>query len=228
MELNASIGEPVPLSFKHAAMEERMNRWRWLIRWTSGAAGCLLAITLTTGCAAHGHRGTIPFGQWRGEGEFVFEIWAESGQMAPRAGQPRSVHRCYPTRLSIRPIRLDDREVIEIDIVSDRGELPQLGQRTHLIAALEKVREVAPGTTIYRIIAAKFNPGPDEKLTYDKSAPPMHATSMVSGGDVVLQLDYSENFCDTLRFRGDRATKTGTYFKPDEGLVQWAETLRRE
>ena len=94
------------------------------------------AFSLLAGCATTRQPGGIPFGEWSGRGMFVYETW-ESGKEA------ESIHRSYPTRLSIRPLSLDAEEGVELEIVSERGELPELeGDRTHLKVALVEAKRV--------------------------------------------------------------------------------------
>jgi len=182
------------------------------------------------GCAATGPRGEIPLGQWSGEGVFVYEEW-EPGEEQGGAPGRHSIHRSYPTSLSIRPGVLEEREIIELEIRSQRGALPDLGEETHLKVALLKAKRVSDATVLYRLVgmASNFDPGPDDELllSFDDDAPPFGASCITTDGATVLQIHYMDNFVDTIRFQGDRVEKCGVYFDADAGLIHWCEHQRR-
>jgi len=123
------------------------------------------------------------------------------------------------------------REIIEMEIRSQRGALPDLGEETHLKVALLKAKRVSDATVLYRLVgmASNFDPGPDDELSlsFDDDAPPFGASCITRDGATVLQIHYMDNFVDTIRFQGDRVEKCGVYFDADEGLIHWCEYLRR-
>ena len=184
----------------------------------------------SAGCAATGGRGEIPLGQWSGEGVFVYEEWKSGGEQGSAPGR-HSIHRSYPASLSIRPGVLEGREIIEMEIRSQRGALPDLGDETHLRIALVKAKRVSDSTVLYRPVgmASNFDPGPDDELSlsFDDDSPPFGASCITMNGATVLQIHYMDNFVDTIRFQGDRVEKCGVYFDADEGLIHWCEHLRR-
>lgn len=180
----------------------------------------LAAIVLCSGCEAPGPRGEIPLGMWSGEGVFVYEHWkAEAGEQA-------SIRREYLTSLVLWPVKIDGQKVIQMEIRSERGPVPELeGNSTHLKAALARVRRVSETTVLYRLVAFQVNPEPDEKLSFDDDAPPVAASCTTRDGVTVLQIQYTDNFVDTFRFEGDRLEKTGVFFNLNEGLIHWVEHL---
>jgi len=185
---------------------------------------------LSAGCAATGPRGEIPLGHWSGEGVFVYEEWGSGGEQGGAPGR-HSIHRSYPTSLSIRPGLLEGHEIIEMEIRSQRGALPDLGDETHLKVALVKAKRVSDSTVLYRPVgmASNFEPGPDDELSlsFDDDSPPFGASCITMNGATVLQIHYMDNFVDTIRFQGDRVEKCGVYFDADQGLVHWCEHLLR-
>jgi hypothetical protein len=190
----------------------------------------LVTALVSAGCAATGPRGQIPLGHWSGEGVFVYEDWGSGGKQKGAPGQ-HSVHRSYPTSLSIRPGLLDGREIIEMEIRSRRGALPDLGDETHLKVALVEAKRVSESTVLYRSVgmASNFDPGPNNELplSFDHNTPPLGASCIAMNGATVVQIHYMDDFVDTIRFQGDRVEKCGAYFDADEGLVHWCEHLRR-
>jgi hypothetical protein len=199
----------------------------------AGQATCaaLVAITLLSGgCAASGLRGEIPLGQWSGEGVFVYEEWGPGGEQGGTPGR-HSIHRSYPTSLSIRPGVLEGSEIIEMEIRSLRGALPDLGDETHLKVALVKARRVSDSTVLYRPVglASNFEPGSGDELSlsFDDESPPFGASCITIDGATVLQIHYMDKFADTIRFQGDRVEKCGVYYDADQGLVHWCEHLLR-
>ena len=183
----------------------------------------ILAIRVA-GCAAPGPAGVIPFGEWSGRGSFVYEDWEENENTAP---EDRSIQRSYSTSLSIRPGELEGREVVELEIISERGSLPELGEKTCLRAALVEAKRVSDSTVLYRMVGSLLNPNPDEKLEFDDDAPSLAASCTTSGGVTVLQIHYMDNFIDTFRFAGRRVEKMGVYFNTDGGLIHWWERLTK-
>ena len=198
-----------------------------LVRLTATFAP-LLALALAAGCATTGRPGEIPLGQWSGNGTFVYEHW-KSGEGEPKLEDQVSLTRDYPTTLTIKKDTLDGRDIIKIEILSKRGDLPGLhiDDESHLILALVEAKRVSDATVLYRMVASQFNPSAGEKLTLDDSAPPISASCTTKRNVTVLQLQYAEDFLDTFRFRGRHVEKTGFWFNPDEGFVHWFECLSR-
>lgn len=192
------------------------------VAWTA-----LSVLVLCMGCAAGGPKGEIPVGQWTGQGTFVYEYWKPADADA-KVAKPQSIHRHYPTSLTIGPGRLAGREVIELQILSERGPLPKLGDKTHLKVALLKAKRVSDTTTLYRVVGLLFNPKPNETLRFNDSAPPFGASCTTVNGTTVLQIQYADNFVDTLRFRGYRVEKSGCAFNLNEAMAHWSEDLVRK
>jgi hypothetical protein len=193
----------------------------------------LVAGVLAAGCVAPGPRGEIPLGEWTGRGEVIYESWEESDEDADDANvegeEPRSIHRCYATELRIQPGRLEGHEVVEMEIRSHSGPLPGMEKETrHLRLALLKARRVSDSTVLYRLVDFQLDPDDDETFDFDDNAPPLAATCMVMHGATILQIDYLDNFVDTLRFQGNRVEKLGVYFDRENGLIHWAERLTRK
>ncbi|UCG16635.1 MAG: hypothetical protein JSV19_01090 [Phycisphaerales bacterium] len=184
----------------------------------------LVLLVLCAGCAGPAPRAEIPFGEWSGQGTFVYERW-QSADTAAEDEPARSIHRCYPTSLSIRPGQLDGREVVELEIRSDRGPLPELDDRTHIKAALLKAKRVSDRAVLYRVVGFLINPKQGETLRFLDDAPPVSASCTTTDGATVLQIHYADDFVDAISFRGGHVEKSGTYFTTDEGLIHWSETL---
>jgi hypothetical protein len=189
----------------------------------------LAAIALVSGCAAPSPRGTLPFGEWSGQGTVVYEAWQKPDD-GDQESQTHSVHRTYPTTLAIRPGRLDGHDVIEMEILSERGQLAEDDKeaKSHLKLALVEAKRVSDSAVLYRVVDFKYNPGPDEAPRFNDEAPPIGATCTEASDVRVFQIPYMERFFDTIRFRGDRVEKWGVYFDKDAGLIQWAEKLTRK
>lgn len=206
-----------------------MRTWRTSARWTQ-MLGMVLAspgfAAVLTGCASPGRCGEIPFGEWSGHGEFVYEHWKEDGEKSEES-EPQSIHRRYATSLSIRPGRLNDREIIELEIHSHRGTLPDLGDSTHLKVALLRAKRISDSMVLYRLVGLLLNSDADKTLRFDDNAPPFGASCITMDGTTILQIDYIGNFFDTFRFEDGRVEKTGTYFDKEEGLIHWSEQLTR-
>jgi hypothetical protein len=179
-----------------------------------------LTVALTVGCATTGPQGEIPFGEWSGHGKFVYETW-ESDK------DPKSIHGDYSTRLSVRPRTVDGRDYVELEIVSGRGSLPELGEKTHLKVALSEGKRVSESAVLYRSAGWLFNPEPGETLDFKDEAAPYCASCMTIDGTTVLQIRYFGNFVDTFRFRGQHLAKAGILFE-DYGLIHWSEQLTRQ
>lgn len=216
------------------------------------AAAGLLTLAAAAAVVANSSRqqrtrpGEIPVGEWSGDGVFVFEHWApgeapttedqpeELDAIIPdlddedgrRSSRNRAVHRRYRTRLEIWTERLGRFDVAILEIESKRGELADLGDETHLVVALSKVRRVSGSTTLYRVIAFAFNPEPDDEPIINEMAPPVSASCTTIDDTTVLQIHYMNNFVDTFRFEGDHLEKTGLYHT-DTGMVHWNERLER-
>ena len=186
----------------------------------------IVGCSAAAGCASPGPRGVLPFGDWSGHGVLVYEDFRPADDQADQP-EPRIIDRQYSTRLSIHPAELDDREVIKMTIHSDRGDLPDLNDETHLIVALVEAKRVSDSTVLYRRVGELLNPGPDEDLDFNDSAPPAGASCTTLNGVTTFIIDYMDNFIDVIRFSGDRVEKCGTYFNEDEGFVHWTEKLVR-
>jgi len=182
-------------------------------------------MALCGGCAAPGPRGKLPYGHWSGCGVFVYERWNEDDN--PEAGKQQSIRRHYPTTLAIQPGKLDGQDVILLEICSDRGPLPDLGDRTHLKLAVTEAKRVSPDTVLYRVVDVLFNPKSGQKLSLDETAPPFGAICSSVNGTTTFQIVYMDNFVDTFRFRGRHVEKTGMYYSKDGGLIWWSERLTR-
>ena len=187
----------------------------------------LLIVALSAGCVSHDRRGEIPFGTWSGEGVFVYENWKQDGENAVDP-KPRSLSRRYPTSLTIRPRELDGHDVIELEILSKHGGMPDMDQETHLNVALVEAKRVSESMTRYRLVDFKFNPTSDNTLSYEEDGPPYAASCITSNGITMLQIEYLENFVDTFRFHGRHVEKAGVYFDSKEGLVHWYEDLTKQ
>ncbi len=177
------------------------------------------------GCGHPNGEAEIPRGEWTGSGAFVYETWPTEGADEP----PVSLHNCYPTHLSIRDAVLGGERVVEIEIRSERGRIDKdLGELTHIIAALRREKTLSDSAVTYRLVHWLFNPKEGEQLNPDAASPPASATCMAIDGDVVLQIHYSDEFSDTFRFRRRKVYKSGSYVKLEEGLIHWAEILKRD
>lgn len=190
----------------------------------------LLAMAAFAGCAAPARHGEIPCGLWSGKGAFVYETWKTPAATQPgesEESQPRSVHRRYETTLSIRPVVLDGQDAIEVEIVSDRGPLPELGDKTHLRMALVHGKRVSDSTVLYRLADWQFNPDPDAVLSIRGDRPPLAVACTTRGDRAVLAIQYDENFVDMFRFQGDGVEKAGMFYSKDDGFIHWTERLHR-
>jgi hypothetical protein len=184
-------------------------------------------VALCAGCASPSPRGEIPFGQWSGKGTFVYERWkAEEGEKKDNG--PQRIHRDYTTTLSIQPAQLDGRDIMKLEIRSDRGPLPELGDETYLKLALCEAKRVSDSVVLYRVVGPLFNPKPDEELKFREGGPPFGASSMAMDGTTILQIQYEDRFVDTFRFRRDGVEKYGSYGEKSQGFIHWSEKLRRQ
>ena len=186
-----------------------------------------LLLVVGPGCALQKPLGKIPFGTWSGEGVFVYENWKQDGENAVDP-KPRSLSRRYPTSLTIRPRELDGHDVIELEILSKHGGMPDMDQETHLNVALVEAKRVSESMTRYRLVDFKFNPTSDNTLSYEEDGPPYAASCITSNGTTIFQIEYLENFVDTFRFRGHHVEKSGVYFDLKEGLIHWYEELTKQ
>ena len=191
-----------------------------------GIASVLLVFPLTTGCTSFGTGGEIPFGTWSGEGVFVYENWKqdEENTVDPK---PRSLSRRYPTSLTIRPGELDGHDVIELEILSKHGGMPDMDKETHLKVALVEAKRVSESMTLYRLVDFQSNPTSGNTLSFKEDGPPNAASCITSNVTTMFQIEYLESFIDTFRFHGRHVEKTGVYFNPKEGLVHWYEDLTK-
>lgn len=192
------------------------------------ALTAIAVIAWAPGCAAPGPRGVLPFGEWSGDGTYVYEAWGAQDE-DDEAPQPRRLHRSYPTTLSIRPDRIDEQDIVVMEIRSKRGAFQEDSEdtETHLLLALLEGRHVGDNTVLYRVVDFAFCPGMEYKLHIEDDAPPVGATCTDVGDALVFQIPYKEGFFDTIRFRGNRVEKWGVFFDEKSGLIQWAESLTR-
>lgn len=180
------------------------------------------AVILLVGCKAV--EPTIPFGTWRGAGVLDYTY---TKQDEPNAA-PQHFARTYETSLDIKPQVIDGHDVIGIDILSKRGELPELEDQTHLQAILADVGSDGENTQRYRIVDLLLNPDPDDELSWKEADHVPSAAALVDPHGLSLHLQYGENFLDVLRFDGDTVTKNGAVYNKDGAIIHWAETLRRK
>lgn len=173
---------------------------------------CLTA----SGCASRGMP-TIPVGEWRGHGTFTYERWGEPENTA-------SHHRDYATCLCIKKSTVDGQPAFEIEIISDRGALPELGDRTHMRLALVEVSRPSNSAVLYRLAGPLYDPKPNDQPTFESDSPPVAASCMKIDGVAVLQIAYEEGFVDTFRFRARGLSKAGSLTLED-GSVHWVESL---
>jgi len=183
-------------------------------------------LTLTQGCSAGRHLTEIPVGQWQGRGFFVYEVWPSAEEAETQPAAPTRLYRSYPTRLVIRRLAAGERKAFELDILSERGPLPELGDRTHLKAALIEAGRISPAATLYRLADWKFNPQSDAVLNLNRPEAPLAASCISFDGTMILRIRYDEEFTDTFRFRGSRLEKDGI-LHADTGLIHWSERLDR-
>ncbi len=174
------------------------------------------SLILFTGCAS-GRVAGLPRGEWTGKGAFTFERWGEPEKT-------ESIHRDYCTRLSIKTTSVDGQPATQLEIISERGDLPELGPRTHMRLALVEVKRLDDDAILYRVAGPIFDPKPDDQPKFEKDAPPVGASCMNVNGNTVLQIAYHQGFVDTFRFRGKGLTKAGS-LTVEDGSIHWAETL---
>ena len=190
------------VTFRHAAL----------------AAGLMLVLSIASGCSTTG-TGQIPLGRWSGTGTFAYESWQEN--------HVANIHRDYPTHLDISRTTLDGHDVILVDILSERGQVEDMGEQSHLRFALEPAERRSDTILLYRIVDLEFNPDADDELSYKPAEPTREASCISTGRATILQIDYNDNFADTYRFEGLRLHKMGTYYQHDSGMIHWTETLHR-
>lgn len=201
---------------------------------TSNRAGVVLAgvvlgaVVWSTGCATPGPTQGLPFGEWSGEGTFTYQSWVEADGGGEEIVKP-SIQRSYPTSLSIRPGQIDGRDVIEVEILSERGKFDDNDDddRTHLRVALAETSRGADGNVLYRLVSFRYNPSPGSEPGFDDHYPPCTAWCTKVGNATVLQIGYLESFFDTIRFEGRRVEKQGIYVDEDAGFIGWTEQLTR-
>ena len=213
----------------------------------------LLTVSLTVSGGVNSHsRGGIPVGEWQGRGVCVFEWWdarapspieeakrsaledalgesyedlpleLEDGAEAP--GFNTTIYRRYPTRLRIWEERIGRRQITMLEMRSQRGALPGLGEETHTLVALEVAKRLSATTTLYRQVGFTFNPETEGMPALNESGPPCSATCTTIGDTTILQIRYLEDFVDTFRFEDARLEKSGLYHASG-GLVHWTEQL---
>lgn len=176
----------------------------------------VLSCVFAAGCASRGVP-RIPIGEWNGQGTFTFERWGEPENTA-------SFHRDYDTWLHIKNSEVDGQPALELEIISERGELPELGPRTHLRLALVEAKRYDDGTVLFRVAGPIFDPKPDERPKFESNASPFGASLMRTRDLSMLQIAYQEGFVDTFRFRGRELLKAGT-FTVEDGSIHWVEAL---
>lgn len=180
---------------------------------------CLLLASICMvagGCASRG-KPRIPTGEWSGKGSFTFERWGEPDHTAGH-------HRDYETWLRIRHGIVDAQPALEIEIISERGELPDLGPRTHLRVALVEVKKYDDGTVLYRVAGPIMDPKDEDRPRFESDTPPYGASLIPSRDGWVLQVSYMQGFVDVFRFRGRGLTKAGS-LTVEDGSVHWVESL---
>ncbi len=133
----------------------------------------------------------------------------------------------YPTTLTIGPSTLDGRDIVLIEIESNRDALPGLGDKTHARIALQEVQRFCDKTVIYRIVSMLINEPAAKSLEYSETGPPASAICTVHDGDTLLQIQYMENFHDAFRFSDIEVQKSGMFFGADGGVIQWWEELEQ-
>jgi hypothetical protein len=192
-----------------------------------------LVPAMLSGCVGPERVDLVPLGTWTGQGVFTYNEWGAGSTNNSQEQTPRTIHREYPTHLRIEAVHNGGSEFILIEIVSERGPLPgpapDMGDATHILLALAKAKTVSDSAVLFYGIDAHFNPEPDESLGLRPPEDSDEITgSCLRRGDVtVLRLQYEENFCDTLRFRGGTVEKEGAYYDHEEGVIHWSESLRR-
>jgi len=189
-------------------------------------AAVLVLSALSAGCSQQ--RAGIPFGHWQGRGTFVYCTWKESEE-ATQPAAPKAYQRDYDTILSIRPAKLDGQDVVELEIVSKRGRFDEDDDQdqTHLLFAVEKVKELSDSTALYRTVAFRYDPKPDDLLSRDQGDQEVSATCMTSGGACIFRITYDDDFSDVFRFQGNRLEKSGILHDRHGGLIHWSEHLTR-
>jgi len=186
----------------------------------------VVAVFLVAGCAST-RQAEIPFGQWAGHGAFAAEKWPVENL---GDDEPASLKGRYSADLRIGPGLAGGRDVIEMEILSEHGAESDADWTNHFKIALVKAKQVSDDVVLYRVVAFEFNPKPFIGLQYDDSAPPYGVSCIAVEGATILQIQYDENWYDTIRFSGDTVEKSGVIFekKEDGGeFIHWAETLIR-
>jgi hypothetical protein len=183
---------------------------------------CIVLIALLAGCASSGPPGQLPFGEWVGQGTFIYETWSTDEDH-----QPVSLHRTYPTTLTIEPTQVEGTEAVHLEIVSDRGPMPHMNDRTHIKLDLVEAKRVSDSAVLYRAVGSALDLGKEPSKDFVSRSAPFTASCVTTEGETVFQIQYMDNFVDTIRFRGRRAQKSGVYFDTKSGLVHWSEHLTR-
>ncbi len=191
-------------------------------RWISLAVVALLS----AGCTVSELKDGIPVGEWHGQGVFVYRFWGTEGKATSQPSSPASLSRTYPTHLTIRQVSSGGKDFIELDILSERGSLPEWGEETHLKIALAKAKCVSDTATLYRVVDWEFNPALNEALNLEKEGASIAASCLRLGETTILAIRYSKNFNDIFRFRGDSLQKDGLICD-EKGIIQWSESLKR-
>ena len=151
----------------------------------------------------------------------MYETWKTD-----EGAKPASIHRTYPTKLSIQPGELGGHKVLLLEIESDRGALPEMGEKTTLKVALMEAKRVSETTVLYRLVALGGNP--NEALAFSDSAQPCAASCTSSAGVTVFVINYSVKFTDVYRFQGRELDKAGSIWDEKQGMVHWTEHLVRQ
>jgi len=191
--------------------------------------GSLLALALlaaVTGCKAPAPKGTIPFGTWAGNGLYVYAGW-DTDEARAEGRMATLLRGKYPTTLTIGPSTVEGRDVVLIEIESNRGELPGLGDKTQARIALEEVTRFGDATVIYRLVAASLNEPMDKPLELESTSPPASAVCTVDGDNTLLQIQYGDNFVDTYEFSDEEVEKAGMFFNDKKAIIQWWEELEK-
>ena len=188
---------------------------------------------LLSGCVGLERVDLVPLGTWTGRGVFTYNEWDAGTSNNSQEEAPRAIHRSYPTHLKIERVENGGTKFILIEILSERGPLPgpapDMGEATHIVLALTKAKTVSESAVLFYGIDAHFNPAPDESLALraPEDGDEITASCLRTGETTVLRLQYQENFCDALRFRGSTVEKEGAYYDREEGVIHWSESLHR-
>jgi hypothetical protein len=185
----------------------------------------LFTALFTTGCQTISTE--VPLGNWSGSGTAVFVSWQDTDDTTPARPMQTDVQK-YDTYLRISNDTLDDEPILRVEILSQRdyfAPVPKLDDHTHMIVALQPTQKPSPWVQLYRATDWQFNPKPGDKLSTSSDAPPVTASAIADKDGLTLQIQYLDNFVDTLRFTSAGVQKAGSLFDSKSGLVHWSEHL---